>query len=117
MKKFKLVYWNECGEMEISEEKIMEFENGEKVLEYLIEEKLKNESWIEEVNKMFNYEGEEKNWVNEKSEWNMFVVGGNLEDKIFDVDFCNEFESCVVVREDHELFDKKWNCDMISDLV
>ena len=118
MKKFKLVYWSDCRGMEVSGESIVECENGREVLEYLIEEKLDSEGWVEYVNSMFNYKGKEKKWVNNKKEWDMFVCGERgLEDKIFEVDFCNELNSCVVVREDSELFNRKWNCDMINDLI
>jgi hypothetical protein len=46
----------------------------------------------------------------------MFVLG-SLENSIFEVDFCNELNSCVVVREDSELFNKEWDCEMIIDLM
>jgi hypothetical protein len=118
MKKFKLVYWSDCRGMEIDNVVVKEFESGRSVLNYLIEEKLESEDWIEYVNGMFNYKGEECNWVSNKSDWDMFVIGERgLEDSIFEVDFCNELNSCVVVREDSELFNREWDCDLVCELV
>ena len=50
MKKFKLVYWSDCRGMEIDSVKVVELENGRDVVEYLIEDKIEDEDWIEYVN-------------------------------------------------------------------
>ena len=55
-------------------------------------------------------------WLSDKSEWDMFVIG-DLDKEVFEIDFFNELNSCVVVREDSELFDKEWDCDLINSLI
>ena len=90
--------------MEVNGEEIVECKNGREVLEYLIEEKLEEDEegdWCNYVNGMI---GDSKGiWLSDKSKWDMFVIG-DLDKEVFEVDFCNELNSCLVVREDSEYF-------------
>ena len=90
MKKFKLVYWSDCRGMEVNGVSVEKFKDGRDVLECL---KNRREDWV-----------------------NMFVIG-DLDKEVFEIDFGNELNSCVVVREDSELFDKEWDCDLINSLI
>jgi hypothetical protein len=121
MKKFKMIYWNDCRGMEIESIEVKEFNEGRKVLEYLIENKLGDEDWVNYVNGMFNYKGDECNWVNNREEWDMFLIGERgLEDKEFSIDFSNEFESCLVLREDSIYFDREFEgeegCKLVNEV-
>jgi hypothetical protein len=113
MKKFKLVYWSDCRGVEIDSESVVEFENSRDVLEYLIEEKLDSESWIEYVNSMV---GSYKGFENRKEDWvDMFVIG-DLDKDVFEIDFCNELNSCLVVREDSEYFSREFDLDLLEEV-
>ena len=117
MKKFKLVFWSDCRGMDIDSESVMEFKSSKEVLEYLIGEKVGDESWVDYVNNVLNLGSSDIDWVEDKSKWEDMFVLGSLENSIFEVDFCNELNSCVVVREDSELFNKEWDCEMVNDLI
>ena len=117
MKKFKLVFWSDCRGMEVNGVSVEEFKDGRDVLECLIESKIEDDEegdWCNYVNGMI---GDSKGmWLSDKSRWDMFVIG-DLDKEVFEIDFCNELNSCVVVREDSELFDKEWDCDLINSLI
>jgi len=113
MKKFKLVYWSDCRGMEINSESVEEFENGSEVVEYLIGGKVDDEDWIEYVNDM---RSDVEGFENRVEDWdNMFVIG-DVNDKVFEVDFCNELNSCLVVREDSEYFDRDFDLDLLEEV-
>ena len=113
MKKFKLVYWSDCRGMEINGESVEEFENGRELLECLIESKLDDENWVDYVVGMVgSYEGFE----NRREDWvNMFVIG-DLDKEVFEIDFNNELNSCLVVREDSEYFDREFDLDLLGEV-
>jgi len=115
MKKFKLVYWSDCRGMEINSVGVIECSSGSEVVEYLIEDKIEDEDWIEYVNGMLSRDNND--WIEDRSEWNDMFVIGDLDKEVFEVDFCNELNSCVVVREDSELFNREWDCDLVCELV
>jgi hypothetical protein len=106
MRKFKLVYWNDVRwNTEIEGVLVEEFGNNKEVFEGVIESKLYDEDWIESVNCVVNEEGE---WVNNREDWEGLFICGNgsyLDKKEFSIDFCDEFSSCLVIREDSEYFD------------
>lgn len=116
MKKFKLVYWSDCRGVEVNGEEIVECKNGREVLEYLIEEKLEEDEegdWCNYVNGMI---GDSKGiWLSDKSKWDMFVIG-DLDKEVFEVDFCNELNSCLVVREDSEYFNREFDLDLLEEV-
>jgi hypothetical protein len=113
MKKFKLVFWSDCRGMEIDSVSIIECSNGSEVVKYLIEDKVEDEDWIEYVNSMVSsYKGFE----NRKEDWvDMFVIG-DLNKEVFEIDFCNELNSCLVVREDSEYFDRDFDLDLLEEV-
>ena len=112
MKKFKLVYWSDCRGVEINGESVGEFENGREVLEYLIEDKMEDGDWIEYVNDMVSgIEGFE----NRREDWDMFVIG-DLDKEVFEVDFYNELNSCLVIREDNEYFSRDFDLDLLEEV-
>ena len=116
MKKFKLVYWSDCRGVEVNGEEIVECKYGREVLEYLIEEKLEEDEegdWCNYVNGMI---GDSKGiWLSDKSKWDMFVIG-DLDKEVFEVDFCNELNSCLVVREDSEYFNREFDLDLLEEV-
>ena len=118
MKKFKLVYWSDCRGMEIDEVVVEEFESGREVLESMIEDKVEDEDWVNYVNGM---RGGVEGFENRKEDWvNMFLIGGEIEGKVFGVDFNNELNSCLVLREDSDYFEydfsKENGCDLVNDI-
>ena len=119
MKKFKLVFWSDCRGMEVNGVSVEEFKDGRDVLECLIESKIEDdrdgEGWCDYVSGMIN-DGKGM-WLSDKKKWEDIFVIGDLDKEVFEIDFCNELNSCVVVREDSELFDKEWDCDLINSLI
>jgi len=116
MKKFKLVYWSDCRGMEIDGVSVLEFKSNKEVLEYLIEDKVEDEDWIDYVNNVLNLGSSDIDWVEDKSKWEDMFVFGSLENSIFEVDFCNELNSCLVVREDSEYFDRNFDLDLLEEV-
>jgi hypothetical protein len=114
MKKFKLVYWSDCRGMEIDSVKVVELENGRDVVEYLIEDKIEDEGWIEYVNDVISRE--DKDWVEDRSEWVYMFVIGDINKEVFEVDFCNELNSCLIVREDSEYFSREFDLDLLEEV-
>ncbi len=114
MKKFKLVFWSDCRGMEINGEEVYEFKNGREVLECLIEDKIdEDDDWGECVNSVLSIEGD---WYKDKSKWEDMFVIGDLDKEVFEVDFCNELNSCLVVREDNEYFNREFNLDLLEEV-
>jgi len=121
MKKFKLVYWSDCRGMEIDGVSVLEFKSNKEVLEYLIEDKVENEDWIDYVNNVLNLGSSDIDWVEDKSKWeDMFLIGGKLDDSEFEIDFSNELNSCLVLREDSRYFEYDFSgvdgCDLVEDI-
>jgi len=116
MKKFKLVYWSDCRGMEIDGVSVLEFKSNKEVLEYLIEDKVEDEDWIDYVNNVLNLGSSDIDWIEDKSKWEDMFVFGSLENSIFEVDFCNELNSCLVVREDSEYFDRNFDLDLLEEV-
>ena len=121
MKKFKLVFWSDCRGMEIDSESVMEFKSSKEVLEYLIGEKVGDESWVDYVNNVLNLGSSDIDWVEDKSKWeDMFLIGGKLDDSEFEIDFSNELNSCLVLREDSKYFEYDFSgvngCDLVEDI-
>jgi hypothetical protein len=114
MKKFKLVFWSDCRGMEIDSVNIVECSNGSEVVEYLIEDKVEDEDWVENVNGVLSRE--DNDWVEDRNEWNDMFVMGNVDSKVFEVDFSNELNSCLVVREDSEYFDRDFDLDLLEEV-
>jgi hypothetical protein len=114
MKKFKLVFWSDCRGMEIDSVSIIECSNGSEVVEYLIEDKVEDEDWVENVNGVLSRE--DNDWVEDRNEWNDMFVMGNVDSKVFEVDFSNELNSCLVVREDSEYFDRDFDLDLLEEV-
>lgn len=113
MKKFKLVFWSDCRGMEIDGVEVVECcSSGSEVVEYLIEDKIEDEDWIESVNSVMGSDGD---WVKNKEDWDMFVIG-DVNNKVFEVDFSNELNSCLVVREDSEYFDREFDLDLLEEV-
>jgi len=116
MKKFKLVYWSDCRGMEINSVEVVELKNGRKVLEYLIGKKVDDESWVDYVNDLLNLGSSDIDWVEDKSKWvDMFVIG-DINKEVFEVDFCNELNSCLIVREDSEYFNREFDLDLLEEV-
>ena len=117
MKKFKVVYWNDCrGNTEIEGVEVVECGSNKEVFEEVVEGKL-DEDWVEVVNSMVNSEGE---WVENRVVWEgLFLWGsGCSEDKSeFGIDFCDEFSSCLVIREDSKFFDYDFEGEDGVDLL
>ena len=86
--------------------------SGSEVVEYLIEDKIEDEDWIESVNSVMGSDGD---WVKNKEDWDMFVIG-DVNNKVFEVDFSNELNSCLVVREDSEYFDREFDLDLLEEV-
>jgi hypothetical protein len=114
MKKFKLVYWSDCRGMEIDGESIVECcSNGSEVVKYLIEDKIEDEDWIDYVNDM---RSDVEGFENRREDWvDMFVIG-DINKEVFEVDFCNELNSCLVVREDSEYFNRDFDLDLLEEV-
>ena len=113
MKKFKLVYWSDCRGMEIDGVRVDSYENGRELLECLIEDRIEDGDWCNYVNGMI---GDSKGiWLSDKSEWDMFVIG-DLDKEVFEIDFCNELNSCLVVREDSEYFNREFDLDLLEEV-
>ena len=116
MKKFKLVYWSDCRGMEVNGVSVEEFKDGRDVLECLIESRIEDDEdgyWCNYVNGMI---GDSKGmWLSDKSEWDMFVIG-DLDKEVFEIDFCNELNSCLVIREDNEYFNRKFDLDLLGEV-
>lgn len=113
MKKFKLVFWSDCRGMEIDGIEVVECcSSGSEVVEYLIEDKIEDKDWIESVNSVM---GSDSDWVKNKEDWDMFVIG-DVNNKVFEVDFSNELNSCLVVREDSEYFDREFDLDLLEEV-
>ena len=116
MKKFKLVFWSDCRGMEIDSESVREFKSSKEVLEYLIGEKVGDESWVDYVNNVLNLGSSDIDWVEDKSKWEDMFVMGDVNSKVFEVDFRNELNSCLVVREDSEYFDRDFDLDLLEEV-
>ena len=114
MKKFKLVYWSDCRGMEINSEEVVELENGRDVVGYLIEDKIEDEDWIEYVKGMLSRDNND--WIEDRSEWNDIFVIGDINKEVFEVDFCNELDSCLVIREDNEYFNRDFDLDLLEEV-
>ena len=116
MKKFKLVFWSDCRGVEINGVGVDSYENGRELLECLIEDKIEEDEegdWCNYVNGMI---GDSKGiWLSDKSEWDMFVIG-DLDKEVFEIDFCNELNSCLVVREDSEYFNREFDLDLLEEV-
>ena len=115
MKKFKLVYWSDCRGVEIDGVRVDSYESGRELLECLIEDRIEDGDWCNYVNSMIC--DSKGMWLSDKKKWEDIFVIGDLDKEVFEIDFCNELNSCVVVREDSELFDKEWDCDLINSLI
>jgi hypothetical protein len=102
--------------MEIDSVRVIECKGNDEVVEYLIEDKIEDEDWIEYVNSMMSYVGEECNWINKKEEWKDMFVIGDINKEVFEVDFCNELNSCLVIREDSEYFDRDFDLDLVEEV-
>ena len=59
--------------------------------------------------------GSDGDWVKNKEDWDMFVIG-DVNNKVFEVDFSNELNSCLVVREDSEYFDREFDLDLLEEV-
>jgi len=118
MKKFKLVYWSDCRGMEINGISVEKFKDGRDVLESLIESKIEDdrdgEGWCDYVSGMIN-DGKGM-WLSDKKKWEDIFVVGDLDKEVFEVDFCNELNSCLVVREDSEYFNRRFNLDLLEEV-
>lgn len=116
MKKFKLVFWSDCRGVEINGVGVDSYENGRELLECLIEDRIEEDEegdWCNYVNGMI---GDSKGiWLSDKSEWDMFVIG-DLDKEVFEIDFCNELNSCLVVREDSEYFNREFDLDLLEEV-
>lgn len=113
MKKFKLVYWSDCRGVEIDKVLVDSFENGKEVVECLIEDKVGDEDWIDYVNSM---RGDVEGFENRREDWvNMFVIG-DVDSSVFEIDFSNELNSCLVIREDNEYFDREFDLDLLEEV-
>ena len=117
MKKFKLVYWSDVRwNSEIEGVEVVEFGSNKEVFESVIKNKLNDEDWIESVNCVGNEEGE---WVDNSEDWEgLFICGDDYLNKSeFSIDFCDEFSSCLVVREDSKYFDFDFEGEEGIDLL
>jgi hypothetical protein len=114
MKKFKLVYWSDCRGVEINSVGVIECSSGSEVVEYLIEDKIEDEDWIEYVKGMLSRDNND--WIEDRSEWNDMFVIGDINKEVFEVDFCNELNSCLVVREDSEYFNREFDLDLLEEV-
>ena len=107
MKKFKLVFWNDVRwNTEISSVELWGGESNRDIFEGVIEEmlELEGEDWIDYVNGMVSCESD---WVEDKEKWEGLFLWGdgcNENRSEFEIDFCNEFSSCLVIREDSNYF-------------
>ena len=45
----------------------------------------------------------------------MFVIG-DVNKEVFEVDFCNELNSCLVIREDSEYFNREFDLDLLEEV-
>ena len=113
MKKFKLVYWSDCRGMEINSVRVIECSSNVEVVEYLVEDKIEDEGWINYVNDMIS---DVEGFENRKEDWvDMFVIG-DINKEVFEVDFCNELNSCLVIREDNEYFNRDFDLDLLEEV-
>ena len=116
MKKFKLVYWSDCRGVEIDGVRVDSYESGKELLECLIEDRIEEDEegdWCNYVNGMI---GDSKGiWLSDKSKWDMFVIG-DLDKEVFEIDFCNELNSCLVIREDSEYFNREFDLDLLEEV-
>lgn len=113
MKKFKLVFWSDCRGMEIDGVRVDSYESGRELLECLIEDRIEDGDWCDYVSGMIN--DRKGMWLSDKSEWDMFVIG-DLDKEVFEIDFYNELNSCLVIREGSEYFDREFDLDLLEEV-
>jgi hypothetical protein len=117
MKKFKLVYWSDCRGMEIDGVRVDSYESGRDLLECLIESRIEDdrdgEGWCDYVSDMIN-DGKGM-WLSDKKKWDMFVIG-DLDNEVFEINFYNELNSCLVIREDNEYFNRDFDLDLLEEV-
>ena len=118
MKKFKLVYWSDCRGMEIDGVRVDSYESGRDVLKCLIESKIEDdrdgEGWCDYVSDMKN--DRKGMWLSDRKRWEDIFVIGDLDSEVFEIDFCNELNSCLVIREDNEYFNRDFNLDLLEEV-
>jgi hypothetical protein len=117
MKKFKLVFYRGDWNCSIEKIEVKSFENSREVLNFVIREKI-NEwglDWINYVNEMFNDEC--KGFENREESWEELFSIGDLNNDIFEIDFNNECNSCLVINEESEYFNSEFDLDLVNDII
>ena len=104
MKKFELVYFNDCrGISEVYRIRESFFESGMDVVKYVVKEReFEEEGWLESVGDFLSnkdwYKGD--NWVSN------LVFEGDVNGDVFIVSMNDEFSEVMVLREDNKYFGK-----------
>lgn len=104
MKKFELVYFNDCrGISEVYRIRESFFESGMDVVKYVVKEReFEEEGWLESVGDFLSnedwYKGD--NWVSN------LVFEGDVNGDMFIVSMNDEFSEVMVLREDNKYFGK-----------
>lgn len=104
MKKFELVYFNDCrGISEVYRIRESFFESGLDVVKYVVKEReFEEEGWLESVGDFLSnkdwYKGD--NWVSN------LVFEGDVNGDVFIVSMNDEFSEVMVLREDNKYFGK-----------
>ena len=104
MKKYELVYGNDCrGISEVSKVRESLFESGLDVVKFVRKEReFEDDSWLEGVGEYLN----NSDWYKEEDWFNYLVCEGDIEGEMFVVYMCDEFSEVLVLREDSKYFNK-----------
>jgi hypothetical protein len=57
-----------------------------------------------------------KGFENRREDWEDMFVMGDLNKEVFEIDFCNELKSCLVIREDNEYFSRYFDLDLLEEV-
>ena len=53
---------------------------------------------------------------NRKEDWVGIFVIGDENNSVFEIDFNNELNSCLVIREDNEYFNRDFDLDLLEEV-
>ena len=104
MKKFELVYFNDCrGISEVYRIRESFFESGLDVVKYVVKEReFEEEGWLEYVGSYINNE----NWYREDDWIKYLFFDGDVNGDMFVFSMNDEFSEVMVLREDNKYFGK-----------
>ena len=104
MKKFELVYFNDCrGISEVYRIRESFFESGMDVVKYVVKEReFEEEGWLEGVGSYINNE----NWYREDDWVKYLFFDGDVNGDMFVFSMNDEFSEVMVLREDNKYFGK-----------